>query len=90
MALHSCSRITGVSLQVRVRLHAAGMYTPRRAKPARLPLCVRLVNGRYEVLRSGPLLLCFAFLFIPTTTDGKLDVWLFSCAFHTSYAGMRG
>ncbi len=48
------------------------------------------MNGRYEVLRSGPLLLCFAFLFIPTTTDGKLDVWLFSCAFHTSYAGMRG
>ena len=43
---------------------------------------------KYEVLRSGPLLLCFAFLFIPTTTDGKLDVWLFSCAFHTSYAAV--
>ena len=65
----------------------------RRAVPSQLAyrfVCAAFVNGRYEVLRSGPLLLCFAFLFIPTTTDGKLDVWLFSCAFHTSYAGMRG
>lgn len=49
----------------------------------------KLSRARYELLRSGPVALCLALLFLPTVTGGELNGWLY-LVFQAAYAVSPG